>query len=643
MRRRGGIRCVATALLLWTASLCTAQAADGFDFSSHTETNIPYRHGYAYLSDLKYPPDFTHFDYVNPDAPKGGILRIGDQGAWDSYISWATKGREVTGVNFWVEQVNFIYDRLLTASTDEPASRYGLLAEGVYVANEGAWIAFKIRDGARWHDGRPVTVDDLVFSFDVYQKHAAPTISQPLSVFTDIEIIGPREVRYLVDEASRSNPILPFRIGVTPVLPKHYWATRDPSKTSIEPPLGSGPYRWKAHSVGRWVEYERVPDYWARDLPVNQGRHNFDVLRIDYFRDDQVRHEAVKGHLIDVRNEDVPGRWFRSYETPAKEAGALVQRLFKLSRPSGLWWPIFWNLRQERFQDLRVREALWLLRDPSWASEAQQRGFWEQARSFFHNSRMAHTGLPSPAELKLLEPLRDVVPAKVFSHEYEPPSGAGNGYNRENIKRAIELFAEAGYEIRDNVMVSVVSGEPFTLRMVAVSPALGSSWIPYKRVLERVGISVSITAPEISNWLYRMRSGDFDGGAIWFLPDNTPTLLISNNFSSAAANQAYSYNWPHMKDPAVDALIEAVYAATDEGAFVAAVRALDRVLLFNYYFIPSTSKSSHGLVYWDKFGFKETEPLLRIGHRDTWWYDEAKAARVAEFLSGQQSSAGSAD
>ena len=625
----------ATLCVLLVIAAFAAEAEAEFDLDPAKETGIPYEHGYAYLSLLKYPEGFSHFGYVNPDAPKGGSLRIGEMGAWDSFNSWATKGRTVRGVSFWVPFHSHIYDRLLEDSLDEPASRYGSLAEGVYVPEDAAWIAFKLREGAYWHDGRPITVDDLVFSFEVYTQVAAPTITQPYSAFASIEVIGPREVRYHVAESFRGNPVLPIRIGGAPVLPKHYWVSRDPSKTTVEPPLGSGPYRIGAFDIGRYVVYERVEDYWARDLNVQRGRWNYDTIRFDYFRDDQVLFEAVKGHLIDVRDETVPPRWFYSYDFPAVEAGVFKTELLKTASPAGLWWPIFWNLRQPRFQDIRVREALWLVRDGMWANEAVQRGFWEEGTSFFHNSRMAHRGLPSEAELELLEPLRGQVPPRVFTQEYKGASGRGTGYNRANLIRALELFERVGWVVRDNKLVHAETGEPFELRMVAVSPALAGSWIPYSRVLERLGIRATLSAPEISNWLYRMRSGDFDGGAIAFLPPNTPTMLIDNSFSSRAADQAYSFNWAHVKDPAVDVLVRAVYDAKTERDFLAATRALDRVLLWNFYYVPGTSKSSTGLAWWDKYDRVDHAPLQRTGVEDIWWWDAKKAAHVESFLGAQ--------
>ncbi len=618
--------------MLYLPGLCLGAS---FDFDPATETGIPYEHGYAYVGELKYPPDFTHFDYVNPDAPKEGVMRVGEQGIWDSFIPWATKGRSVWGTNFNEDHLDLVHDRLLEFARDELASAYGRLAEGVYVSPDESWIAFRIREGAYWHDGVPVTVDDLVYSFKIYTVDAAPTITQLFQVFDRVEVIGPQEVRYWVREVDRGDRMHPLLIGRAPVLPKHYWETRDASKTSIEPPLTSGAYRIGPYKLGRWVEYVRVDDYWGRDLPVNKGRFNFDVVKWDYFRDDQVRHEAVKGHLIDIRNESVPSRWFRSYDIPAKEAGVFNTKLFQEKRPAGLWWPIFWNLRQERFQDIRVREALWLAYDPSWDSESQQRGFWSQARSFFHGSDLAHSGLPSEAELEILEPIRHLVPGRVFTDVYSPPEGTGNGYTRKNLVRAVELFREAGYEIIDNVMTQVETGEPFEIRLVAVSAALGNSWIDYKQVLKKIGIQATLIAPEVSNWLYRMRSGDFDGGAIWFLPDNTPASLMIRQFSSAAAEQAYSYNWQHMKDPAVDAALAALARARTTEEFLAATRVFDRIMLWNFYFIPGTSKTNHGIVWWDKYSYQTDEPLVRLAYRDTWWWDAEKAARVEAYLGNQ--------
>jgi microcin C transport system substrate-binding protein len=582
------------------------------------------------MGDVELPRDFAYFRYVDPQAPKGGELRLGEQGTWDTFNPTATKGRAAGGTDFGVYR-NLLYDRLLERAEDEPTARYGRLAEGVAVADDCAWIAFKIRAGARWHDGVPITAADLVFSFRHYQDTAAPDIRAPFSVFEDIEVLNDREVKYWVKEQSRCDPILPIRLGNVPVMPAHYWKDRDITKSTVEPPLGSGPYRIGEYKVGRHVVWERVDDYWGRDLPVNKGRYNFDRIKFDYFKDQSVIFEAVKANLIDVREETGPRRFFEDYEFPAAEKGYFKTELVREGKPAGLWWPVFWNLRQPRFQDIRVREALWLLYDTRWVNEKTSYGYWGEAVSFFHNSMMAHQGLPTEDELKLLEPWRDQIPERVFTEPFATPPDLGGGWTREKILKAMQLLNDAGWVIEDGVLVHGETGEPFEIKIITVSRGMQGHFYPFTRVLKRVGIKATAEAPETSNWLFRMQAGDFDGGNIWFLPDFTPTLLISNSFSSASADQRYSYNYPHVKNPAIDDLIIKMYAADNLKDFLAATRAIDRVLLWNFYFVPGMSKVNYARVYWDKFGRPDHDLILqRVVHMDTWWWDEAKVARIAE-------------
>ncbi len=593
---------------------------------------IEYQHGYAFLADPALPADYDHFAYVNPDAPKGGTLRITDMGNWDNFNNVTVRGRLPLGVWFWDSQRNYVQDSLMYGALDEPATQYGLIAEGIAVGENYAWVAFKLREEARWHDGKPITPEDVVFSFDVYRNHATPTISTPMQVVESVEVIGPREVKFHIAPAAQGNPVVPRRLGVAPIIPRHYWQDRDISKTTVDAPLTSGPYRVKRYEVGRWIEYERVPDYWARDLPVRKGMWNYDIIKVDYFRDDMVQTEAVKGHLIDIHVESVSRRWVTAYEFPAADAGLLKKDIFNFIRPAGIWWPIFWNLDQPRFQDIRVREALDLARPGSEWGSMRSYGFWGQGVSFFNDSPYAATGLPNEGELALLEPLRDQIPERVFTHEFTRPPNQHKGWDRGNLLRAAELLRQAGWVMEDGKLVHGETGEPFHIRMVAVSPALGRAWISYSRLLERLGITTSIKSPEVSNWLYRMRSGDFDAGAVPFITDNTPTMNITNFFHSSTADQAYSQNWGNLRDPAVDTLIGHVYAAQTYEEFTNALRALDRVLIWNFYWQPGTSRVDYNVVYWDKFGRPEVEGrLLRLAHIDTWWWDEAKAARVAEF------------
>ncbi len=343
----------------------------------------------------------------------------------------------------------------------------------------------------------------------------------------------------------------------------------------------------------------------------------------------------MKANVVDVHVENVPGTWYSSYDVPAVNDGYLKKAELKLARPAGLWWPVFWNMSQPRFQDLRVRKAFWLLNDMEWFNKRSY-GFWGHATSFFHDSELAATGLPGPGELKLLQPLRDLVPEAVFTQPWRRPPNEGPGWVRENLLRADELLKEAGWIVKDGRRVHKETGEPFHIRFVAVSPALGGSFIPFTRLLDRLGITSTIKSPEISNWLFRMQSGDFDAGAVWFLPSYTPTLLIKNSFHSSEADKTYSSNWSNLRDPAIDALIAEIAGARSWEEYVAAIRAFDRVMLHNYYWIPMMSKTRQALAWWDKYGRPEHGRLTRLAFVDTWWWNESKAGDVARYTGGNE-------
>ena len=593
-----------------------------------------YKHGYAFLSEPRYPSDFKQLDYVNPNAPKGGIIRIPQMGNWDSFNPVPPRGRVAAGLSVGSPTDNLLLDCLVDFAADENSTIYGVIADGIAIPEDKSWIGFRLRRDPlpRWHDGTPITVDDLVFSFDVYRNLAQPPIQAPLEPFTKIEVINDREVRYHIEESERSNPLLPMRIGTMPVLPKHYWENEEITETTVKPPLGSGPYRIGDFYVGQWVTFERVDDYWGADLPINKGRFNFDRVKFDYFRDDQVQTESLKGNAVDVHVENIPRLWETAYDFTPFDRGLFRKSYVPQMRPAGLWWPIFWNLEQKRFQDIRVREALWLLNDFVWLNKRNY-DFYSLATSFFHGSEAyAAQGVPTGLELELLEEVRELVPPRVFTQPYRPPPNQGDGWSRENIVRAQELLKEAGWQIKRNKLVHSDTGEHFHIRFVAVSPALGSSFIHYTQVLKRVGISSSIKSPEISNWLHRMRSGDFDAGAIWFLPDNTPTATIDNAFNSELVDLPSSSNWANIQDPALDHLITKIKEAKDFETYAAAIRALDRVLLWNFYFIPGMAKEKVGIAYWNKFGQPEPKRLNRItSHVHLWWWDEQKAQAVIEY------------
>lgn len=617
--------------LIWLLAMGPAFASDTSD--------LAYRHGTAHLAELGYEEDFRHFRWVNPDAPKGGTLRLAQGGTYDSFNHFIHRGRppSLNAVSDR-ENLNFIYDTLLEEAPDEATAHYGRLAEGVAVAEDISWVAFKLRDGAYWHDGEPLTADDVVFSFEVYKTTGAAPIRTSLADVERIERLGEREVVYHMRDGAIVNPNLPLYLGKLPVLPAHYWAERDPAVTTVTPPLGSGPYRVADYQIGRYVVYERVDDYWGADLPVNRGRYNFDRIRYDYFRDADVSREALTAGVVDVRPESEAKAWSSSYDgLDAIESGLLKRELMDIAKPLGLWFPVFWNQRRERFQDIRVREALWLLYDFPWINRVLLFGYYDHATSVFHDTDMSQTGLPSAAELELLEPLRGRIPERVFTEAYRPPDTSGYGPGRDNVRRALALFEAAGWVLRDGALVRADSGERFRIEFVVVSAALVRSLMPYMDALRKVGIEVSARQVEVSNWYYRMRTRAFDGGMTAIVPENIPGIMLRNTFASGSADVEYSQNWAGIKNPALDDLIDRVIDAGSREAFLAATRAFDRVLLWNFYFVPGMAQPGYRLVWWDRFGRPEHAPLQRFVYYDAWWFDAQRAEQVDRRLTELES------
>ena len=591
--------------------------------------NPQYQHGISYVLPLRYQADFKHFAYANPEAPKGGAIRLPQMGTFDNYNAIVEIGRIAAGYG---AMGSLVYDRLLEDSIDEPASAYVRLADGVAVESDYRWTAFRLRSDARWHDGQPITRDDVLFTFDVIREHGSVALRTALADLQEVFAFGERELCFVTRTDAVPNPITPFIYGRIAILPKHYWQQRDITRTTVEAPLGSGPYRLRREVFGRSLFYDRVPDYWGRDLPVNKGRYNFDSVKFDYFRDENVMLEAHKGDAVDVREESISKNWATQYDFPAVRQGLFKAELREVARIWGLWWPTFWNLRRERLQDIRVREALWLLRDFDFINRVYFYGFYNHGVSFFQNSPMAHEGPPSAAELALLEPWRNQLPQRVFEMPFRQPLNDGYGANREHIRRALTLFDEAGWHVVDGVMRNKRSGEPFTIDFIFVSPFGIRSNTPYMAQLNRVGIATTARAPEVSNWLYRSRTGRFDANGQNYDPTHMPGLQLRNRFGSASADVDYGQNWAGIKNPAVDALIEAVNRARTAEDLYAATRALDRVLLWNFYFVPGPSAPGMRLAFWDRFGEVGSKGLAHVPYVDAWWWDEAKAQRVAAGL-----------
>lgn len=596
---------------------------------------IAYSHVLSFPYEPGYPATFEHFAYVNPAAPKGGRLRLSVGGTWDSFNHFIHKGRPAAGMALLGAE-DLFYDRLMTRAADEPTARYGLLAEGVAVAADGSWVAFKLRGDATWHDGNPVTVEDVVFSFETFKTVGSVTLKSLLADVTAITTPGPDEIRYEMRKGAEKNPNLPLLLADLPVLPAHYWRSRDPALTTVEPPLASGPYRIKSFDVGRKVTYERVPEYWGRDLPVNRGRWNFDEISFEYFREVNVSREAMKSGYLDVYQEGVAKSWTVEYDIPIVREGLLRKHLLQLARPAGLWWSIHWNLRLARFQDRRVRLALHLLYNFVWINGIQNYGYYDEGLSVFQGSPMAHAGVPGTDEVELLTPFRNSLPPEVFAQPYQSRHPNTLDEVRPRIAEALALFADAGWQYVDGQLVSASTGDQFNIEFVVPSTALVRSLLPYIDVLQDVGIDARARSMEPSNWLYRMQNRSFSAAMRSTATSNLPGLELRNLFGSNSADQAFGQNWGGIRHPAVDELIDHVIAAQNVDSFLSATRALDRVLMWQYYFIPRSSPPGFRLVYWDRFGFSDHDVLQHPVHYDAWWFDEEKDAALTSALARLQ-------
>ncbi len=588
-----------------------------------------YRHGISHLLPLKYSADALHTDYTNPNAPKGGEMRVPQMGTFDNFNGVIEKGRIAAGYDIGG---GLVYDRLIEPTIDEAVSHYGRLAEGVVVGPELAWVAFRLRPEARFHDGEPITSEDVVFTYETFLEEGSVALRTALRDLDYAFAINEREVCFVMKTDIEINPTFPFTLGGFAILPKHYWQDRDITKTTVEAPLASGPYRLAYSETGRVLIYERVDDYWGRDIFMNKGRYNFDRVKFDYFKDENVMGEAHKSNVFDVREEGVSKNWATGYDFPALHAGLFKKELRPLNRPEGLWWPIFWNLEKKPLDDIRVREALWLLFDFKWTNRVLFYGFYDTGISFFQNSPMSMRGLPNAKELELLAPFRDDVPERVFTEAFAHPPSTGEGVQRDNVARAIELFREAGWEVQDGVMRNVETGAPLSLDFIGVSYYSTRQSISLHENLSRVGIETTSRHPEVSRWLYRSRQGKFDGNTVRLVPSVTPGLQLRNWLGSQAAGKDYGQNWMRLRSPVVDSLIESVITAKTSEDMYAATRALDRVIMWNFYFIPLGTTPGYRLVYWDKFGEIKNEELSRVPFVDAWWFDEEKARKVEEGL-----------
>ncbi|MBS7660409.1 ABC transporter substrate-binding protein [Pseudomonas lalucatii] len=565
----------------------------------------------------KYPADYRHFDYVNPDAPKGGTLRQSGFGGFDSLNPFISKGVAA-------DDIGLIYDTLTRHSLDEPFTEYGLLAEKMEKAPDNAWVRFYLRAEARFHDGQPVTAEDVKFTFETLMKDGAPLYRAYYADVERVEIEGPRQVRFVFKHAG--NRELPLILGQLPVLPKHWWAEREFAKGNLEIPLGSGPYRVAEVQAGRSITYARVEDWWGKDLPVNRGFYNFERMRIDYYRDNTVALEALKAGQFDYWLESSAKNWATAYDTSAVANGQLIKEEIDNHNPTGMQGFIF-NLRRPLFQDRRVREALGLLFDFEWANKQLFNGAYSRTHSYFDNSELASSGLPGEAELKILEPLREQIPPEVFTDAFSLPVTDASGIIREQQRRAYQLLQEAGWRVEGDHMLDA-TGTPVSFEFLLAQPEFERVLLPFKRNLADLGMELVIRRVDVSQYINRLRSRDFDLIVSGFGQSNSPGNEQREYWHSSSADKPGSRNYIGLKDPAIDQLVDGLINADSRQSLIDHTRALDRVLLWGHYVIPNWHIKTWRVAYWNHLAHPKVTPLYDIG-LNTWWFRELPQAPKA--------------
>ncbi len=575
--------------------------------------DVSVAHGIAMHGDPKYGPDFTHFDYVNPDAPKGGTARLHAIGTFDNLNPFILKGVSAAGLGQ-------VFETLMVGSDDEAFSEYGLIAATIEMPEDRSWVAFTLRPEARWHDGTPITVDDVLFSLDALRTRGPPFYRAYYKDVATAEKVGPRKVKFTF--GGTINREMPLIVGQLPILSKAYFATHDFEKTTLESPLGSGPYRVESVDPGRSITYRRVADYWGADLPVRRGHNNLDVIRYDYYRDPTVAMEAFKSHEYDFRVENTAKVWATAYVGPAFDAGLIEKVEIVHERPTGMQG--FWfNTRRAKFADPRVRAALTQAFDFEWTNKNLFNGAYTRTASYFSNSELASSGLPGADELKLLEPFRGRLPPEVFEETYAPPKTDGSGNVRRNLGAALKLLREAEWAIEGGKLVSPDDGTPMEIEFLILSPNFERVIAPFVKNLEKLGVEARIRLVDTAQYQNRTDAFDFDVIVSTVGQSLSPGNEQRDFWSSAAADLPGSRNYAGIKDPVVDALVEKLIAAPDRRALIVAARALDRVLLWGHYVVPHWHIRSFRVAYWSKFARPPITPKYGLGF-DTWWIDTAK-------------------
>ena len=598
---------------------------------NNDEQEIIRTHAIAMHGEPKYPKDFSHFDYTSDEAVKGGSLKLHSVGSFDSLNHLIPKGNPA-------DNIGLIYDTITKAAADEPFTQYGLLAHTIEYPKDRSWVIFHLRPTARFHDGKPITADDVVFTFNLLVSKGHPIFR---FMYADVDsVIAIDKQRVKFSFSNNENKELPLIVGGIPILPKHYWIEEghEFDKSALEIPLGSGPYKVKSIDAGRKITYEREKNYWGSNLAVNKYLYNFDTVSIDYYRDGNVALEALKSGEYDFRLENNSKSWATAYNIPAINNGSLIRKEVKHSANTGIQAFIF-NTRRPLFKNMAARKAINYAFDFEWSNNALFYQAYKRCYSFFSNSEFAATELPTGRELEILEGYRDQLPTSVFTEAYQLPVTDGSGHNRSNLRIAKKLLEDAGYKVVNNQLMTP-DGQPFTFELLLVSPAFERIVNPFVKNLSRLGITVFTRLVDTSQYINRIRSFDFDMLVQSIGQSESPGNEQWSYWGSDAADTQGSQNLIGIKNPIIDQLIKLVVDAPSRKELVYRVKALDRILLHHHYVVPQWYKSSTRLAYWDKFGMPVITPAFDRSFSTgimSWWYDREKAGRLNNIYDQQSS------
>lgn len=567
--------------------------------------------------DIKYKQGFDHFDYTNAKAPKGGELRVASVGSFDSLNPYIIKGLPADGVDF------LTVPTLMVQSYDEPFTVYGYLAETVDLSSDRSTVSFRLRENASWDDSAPITADDVVWSFNALIKNGAPFYRAYYADVKDVSALSKREVVFKLSDPN--NRELPLIIAQMPILPKHFWVEKNFAQTTLSPPPSGGPYKIAELSPGRSISYTRIKDWWGANLNVNRGRYNFDKITYQYYRDQNVALEAFFAGEFDIQQENVSKLWQSAYNAPPVLDGRIVKQEIENHRPVGMQAFIY-NIRRPIFSDIKVREALSYAFDFEWENRQFMFGAYYRTKSFFENSDLASSGVPSDHEIKILETFRDKIPPQLFTDEFRLPITDGSGNNRENLKKATDLLEAAGYKLgADGVRVQEKTGLRLEFEFIDANPALERLILPFIQNLKKIGVKANLRMVDEAQYTNRMQNFDFDMTSSVIPQSTSPGNEQREFWMSDKADVVGSRNYIGIKNPVVDELVKGIIAANTRDELITNTHALDRVLLWNYYVIPNWYYNKWRLAWWNHVHHPETLSAMTPAIVDTWWIDSNKA------------------